>query len=238
MSIRIQQDSSPHKRDWWTWSVWLDGPDRELDQVAYVEYVLHPTFTQPIQHIEDRDSRFRLNANGWGEFMIHVNIHRRDGGVDKLEHWLRLEGAPTRGGVGATTGLERRPPEMVYVSYSVADAALMDPVVEALAKRGVRALTSDDFDPDLPLDEAMRRLSESVECGIVALSDMRNPSLSKDMSALQRNQTPILVVLIGPDAHLPRELSSYPVLHLKDRGDSEGAAQAIWERLQTMTVQQ
>jgi transcription initiation factor IIF auxiliary subunit len=28
----------------WNWSVWIDGPDAELDQVESVEWVLHPTF--------------------------------------------------------------------------------------------------------------------------------------------------------------------------------------------------
>src|SRR5262249_47444119 len=77
--------------DWWHRSVWLEAPGDELDNVEYVEYILHPTFPNPIQRIADRSTNFRLNSAGWGEFMIYAQVYLRNK-KERLEiqHWLQL----------------------------------------------------------------------------------------------------------------------------------------------------
>ena len=79
MSIRISQESRYKGNERWNWSVWLEGPDRELDRIKCVDYLLHPTFLEPVRQISDRRSKFRLNSSGWGEFMIYLNIKHKDG---------------------------------------------------------------------------------------------------------------------------------------------------------------
>ena len=99
MNLEVKQSVTPHDQGWWDWSVWLDGPAEELDEIKYVEYVLHPTFSPPTRKVSDRDTNFRLDARGWGEFNIKIRVHTDDDDEDVtvLEHWLELdEIAPTK----------------------------------------------------------------------------------------------------------------------------------------------
>ena len=91
MALRIAQDAAYEGNDYWHWSVWLDGPDDELDAVDHVVYTLHPSFPSPVQTIADRATRFRLDTAGWGTFTVYVRIIRKGGAPEEhLEHELEL----------------------------------------------------------------------------------------------------------------------------------------------------
>jgi transcription initiation factor IIF auxiliary subunit len=89
-SLKIAQEQRFEGDDWWTWSVWVDGPENELDDVQYVEYTLHPTFREPVRKIMSRDNSFKLSTEGWGVFPIHALAVKRDGSVVRLKHQLKL----------------------------------------------------------------------------------------------------------------------------------------------------
>jgi transcription initiation factor IIF auxiliary subunit len=98
MSLTIKQDFEYKGSDWWMWSVWIDGPEVELDDLDHVEYTLHPTFPKPVRVVNDRDSKFRLSAAGWGVFTIYVKAMHKNGQATRLEHELELlydDGEPT-----------------------------------------------------------------------------------------------------------------------------------------------
>lgn len=98
MALKIKQDFEYKGKDWWKWSVWVDGPEQELDEIKYVEYTLHPTFSKPVRKIDDRSSKFRLETAGWGVFTIYAKVVHKDGGKTLLEHDLELlypDGTPT-----------------------------------------------------------------------------------------------------------------------------------------------
>lgn len=85
-------------KDWWEWSVWIDGPADLLDSVDHVVYKLHNTFRNPVREVSDRSSKFRLETAGWGVFTIGVIVNYKDGRQEHLEHDLVLEypdGTPT-----------------------------------------------------------------------------------------------------------------------------------------------
>jgi transcription initiation factor IIF auxiliary subunit len=90
MVLRLNQDYEYKREDWWEWSVWVDGPQQELDQIKYVEYTLHPTFPRPVRRIFDRSSGFRLQTAGWGRFTIFAKIVHDGGEETLLEHFLQL----------------------------------------------------------------------------------------------------------------------------------------------------
>lgn len=100
MSLSITQHAQPEGRNHWSWWVALSGTPQELDDVEWVEYTLHPTFSPPVHRVTDRASSFRLEGSGWGEFMIHVTVCHRGGAEATLQHWLEL-GAPPRFGASA-----------------------------------------------------------------------------------------------------------------------------------------
>jgi len=72
------------------WTVFLVGDEYLLNSILYAEYVLHPSFPNPVRRAYERNSRFSLHSNGWGEFNILVKVVFRDGRVIYLQHWLRL----------------------------------------------------------------------------------------------------------------------------------------------------
>jgi transcription initiation factor IIF auxiliary subunit len=98
VALKISQDYEYVDDDYWEWSVWLDGPDRELDKVESVTYTLHPTFPNPVREVHSRSDKFRLEAAGWGAFTIYAKISRKDGSTQRLQHALVLlypDGTPT-----------------------------------------------------------------------------------------------------------------------------------------------
>ena len=90
MALRIQQHAKYRENDYWTWSVWIEGSEAELDSIAYVEYTLHPTFPQPVRQIKDRRTKFRLKTAGWGVFTIYATVVHKDGVATQLKHHLEL----------------------------------------------------------------------------------------------------------------------------------------------------
>jgi len=98
MPLQIQQYAHYEGSDWWKWSVWIQGPDSELDQIASVTYILHPTFQNPVRTIGTRSNKFRLDSAGWGIFVIRAKIQFTHGETKDLKHQLELlyeDGTPT-----------------------------------------------------------------------------------------------------------------------------------------------
>jgi transcription initiation factor IIF auxiliary subunit len=89
-SLKIEQSQKYEGDDWWSWSVWLSGTQADLDAVDFVEYTLHPTFRNPVRTIKTRRNGFRLDTEGWGVFPIHARVCRKDGGIVRLKHQLKL----------------------------------------------------------------------------------------------------------------------------------------------------
>jgi transcription initiation factor IIF auxiliary subunit len=88
--LRLRQSADYEGGDSWSWAVWVEGSDADLDAIDYVEYTLHPTFPRPVRQIRDRSSKFRLETRGWGSFTIYATVVRKDGVPLRLEHDLEL----------------------------------------------------------------------------------------------------------------------------------------------------
>ena len=88
--LTIQQWEKYEGEKWWKWAVWVEGPDEALDRIDFVEWVLHPTFPNPVRTIDNRASKFRLDTGGWGVFWIRARVQLKDGQQTKLEHYLKL----------------------------------------------------------------------------------------------------------------------------------------------------
>jgi transcription initiation factor IIF auxiliary subunit len=86
----IQQWEKYEGDDWWKWAVWIEGRDEALDLIDFVEWTLHPSFSNPIRKIYKRKSKFRLETGGWGVFQIVARVQMKDGVQTKLRHYLKL----------------------------------------------------------------------------------------------------------------------------------------------------
>jgi transcription initiation factor IIF auxiliary subunit len=84
--------------DRWKWEAFLDDEGSgELSNVDYVEYILHPTFKEPIRRISDAEGGFALKTEGWGEFDLKAFARMKDGSKRSLSHSVKLEYDPPTG---------------------------------------------------------------------------------------------------------------------------------------------
>lgn len=98
MSLRLRNSWKYQGDGRWDWSVFLeDDGTSELDDITFVEYILHPTFPDPRRIKRDRDNKFALTTNGWGVFWIKAFANTKSGDKIKLEHYLYLAHEPSEG---------------------------------------------------------------------------------------------------------------------------------------------
>lgn len=98
MSFRIRNSWKYEGEDWWSWNAFLDDSGSgDLSNVSYVEYILHPTFPNPVVTISDSKDGFVLEASGWGTFLLKAFVHTKNGEKIKLTHELELPYDPQEG---------------------------------------------------------------------------------------------------------------------------------------------
>ncbi len=92
-SERVADDSSnDNSTAWFLWTISVKSiPVNFMDYIESVIYYLHPTFSQNVIKVVDRESNFLLVSRGWGEFNIRVEIILKDKRRALLNHWLSLE---------------------------------------------------------------------------------------------------------------------------------------------------
>ena len=94
MSVKIDDYARPAgkrgDRDYYDWRIFVDEPDDRLREIESVEYTLHPTFPEPTRISTDQETKFALEASGWGEFNIIVTIRYIDGRRETTQYWLDL----------------------------------------------------------------------------------------------------------------------------------------------------
>lgn len=88
--LRIVQAQGYMGHDWWRWSVWIEGPAAELDDVKQVVWHLHPTFVPSEVARANQAEGFRLDSAGWGGFLLTAVLRLRSGGTKRLQHELEL----------------------------------------------------------------------------------------------------------------------------------------------------
>ena len=49
---------------YYKWCIYVKASDMDLDQIEYVEYLLHPSFPDPKRIITDRSTKFKLEIEG------------------------------------------------------------------------------------------------------------------------------------------------------------------------------
>ncbi len=89
-TYKIEQDFKYEGDDWWSWWIWIEGGKTELDKIDHVIYTLHSTFQNPVRKIKDRESKFKLETEGWGSFTIYAKVVLKNKDEISLEHDLSL----------------------------------------------------------------------------------------------------------------------------------------------------
>jgi transcription initiation factor IIF auxiliary subunit len=98
MPLKLKNSWQYQGDDWWEWEAFLDDEGSgDLANVKSVTYVLHETFADPLQSVEDPKGGFPLRTAGWGEFRLKAFVHLKDGGKKTLTHDIELEYEPAKG---------------------------------------------------------------------------------------------------------------------------------------------
>ena len=79
-----------HNSDWYEWIVYVDEDESVLNQIEAVEYLLHPTFPNPLRRRKNASEKFALKSAGWGEFYIKITVFFKNGSRLETIYYLDL----------------------------------------------------------------------------------------------------------------------------------------------------
>jgi len=95
MSVKFKNHATPvgkrAEREFYKWRLFVDEPRDVLEQIKAVEYVLHPTFPEPVQTRTDPENQFALEAAAWGSFMAAIRVYYKDGRKEDTSYWVDLK---------------------------------------------------------------------------------------------------------------------------------------------------
>ena len=221
MSLAIDQSAQAAGEERWNWSVWVDGPDTELDQVDSVEWILQPTFAPSAVLVTDRESKFKLDSTGWGEFEINALVRVKGGSQQHLKHRLRLAGAVDypRAAVDESAA--------VFISAGISDGAWEDAVRDALTSHGVNVYTASDLSPSVPVEAAISSMLDQASAIVSIFSARPGPWAEREVIQALQKDVPVISLIVSPDAKVPAALRGREALHLTNLGDVGSAVDRI-----------
>jgi hypothetical protein len=185
-----------------------------------------------------------LESSGWGEFEIQAELHRLNGQVDNLRHWIRFDGqnldqgsrseAIDKADGSLTTPDIIHPLPTIFLSYLRQDAQLAGVLARTLKRRGINVL----LDVDIPSGVDLRRWIEEVIEGstamVVLASDKTFPNFTAYTLgyATSAGVRVIVVTLAELPADNPfaRNLSRYQQIQVKP-GNPDNTAEYIAQRI-------
>lgn len=231
MTIQIKQQTVLKGNDWWEWSVWLEAGKQQLDVIDHVVYTLHPTFPNPVVHISDRKTGFRLDSAGWGEFTIYLQINHKDGSTTRREHYLELKNSEpasrTRKKPGVSVSQKEPPHPTVFVSGGIRDQDVVRAVGEALLKQKIQVTGSQDVKPGEEWQNNSDKIARA-DAAVFVISGQPNLSQKEEIkAAVQGGVRHIVPILVGNDVEIPDALRHIQAVRVADSESVEVMARDI-----------
>jgi len=232
LQLKLKHSSAWQGKDRWKWSVWVEGKHESIEQIDRVEYILHPTFPNPVRLITNRSSNFKLESKGWGEFMIHANVITKSGRTLRLNHWLKLSGSES---VDTRQSRQKEKPS-VFLAYSKADYPLAAELSRFLEGRGLEVLSENQLKPDEPIKSAMRSLIGRADAVLALIAQEPSTWVLAEISEAEKQQIPILPMLLGKGTLLPTSIANRQVLRIENPEDSREAQNVIEAELSKLNL--
>lgn len=230
--IGLRQSSEYMGQNWWNWSLWIDAPPSVLNDIEYVNYKLHSTFPDPVQHRTNSQQKFLLESSGWGEFTINAEIKPKNGKKFTKRHFLTLKyPQPTQnlrpGSTSATRKKHQDP--TVFLSTGISDLRMGNALTRALREEGIIVFKSDELSADVPWDFAITEMTRNADLMVVLLSGRPTSWTMREIYAArnQKPETPIVPIVIGLDAVVPDELAEFQAINLKDANEPDEIAPKV-----------
>lgn len=232
--LRLLNDSVCREQDWWEWTLWVEGPDADLDQVASVTYKLHPSFPQPIQIVRERSTKFRLHGSGWGEFMVTAGVELRSGEAIALERWLELRDAAGNR-LSDTAGAGGHRPT-VFISSSAMDSDFVDLLSTALRDQGIEPLRAEDLmQSNISAFATVNNALKESDGLIAVFSAPRSSWVETEFARGKELSKRLFPVVLG-DTPPPPVLSGIAHYELKERNNVAGLANTIAAQLKDQLI--
>ena len=224
--IEMRQSSEYVGHNRWNWSIWIDAPATVMNDIEYVDYKLHSSYTDPLRRRTNRDENFRLSGNGWGEFTITAEIKPQDGKAFTKRHWLTLEypATPSSASSGSLSVKQKSHTPTIFVSAGVSDLRLCNALAAALRTQGFTVFKGDEVSSDLPWEVAIGEMIKAANLMVVLLSGRPTSWTIREIYAAIKRDLTILPVLIGPDPIVPGEIEELQAIKLKDADKPEEIA--------------
>lgn len=235
MPLDVKQRCDYRGQDWWEWTVWIEAPDKVLDEIEYVEYKLHATFPDPVRRATNRNEKFLIESAGWGEFMIGVEISTKKGEHLKRQHWLTLEyPAPSSKNLissGAKLSKQGHERPTLFLSAGVSELRLANALDAALEEAGFEVVKMEDAPPDVPWDHAISLLIKRADLMVVLISGGLTSWGMREIAAAMNHKLPILPVVVGSLSQLPEQLRGFQAIPLKDASNPAAIAPQLAQQI-------
>jgi hypothetical protein len=176
--MHIKQTSVQVSESKWTWSVWIEGSDAELNTVQSVTYHLHPTFVNPTVERSNREDKFRLDAGGWGTFVLRAELHKKGGSTDSMRHRLRFS----------------RSEPKTFVSAASTDEAAIDDVKEAVKGMFIGVTSAQDVSPEDDLSSSIREQIDHAKALILINGSLPSRWVMQEIETAKELGKPIISV--------------------------------------------
>lgn len=79
-----------HGQDWYEWIIYVDEKEEILEKINSVEYLLHPSFPNPLRKRTNKENNFALESSGWGEFYVKITVFFKNGSRLDTSYYLDL----------------------------------------------------------------------------------------------------------------------------------------------------
>jgi len=231
-NLRLESDSRLIGDNLWDWSVRVVGPPQEMAEIESVTYRLHPTFPNPVQRVVDASTGFRLRSSGWGEFAIAADVRFRDGRVNRLARWLELRDETGVRVSGSPAGGTR---PTVFLSYSIADNAMVRKLSESLEGQGLEVWTDQRIEAGSDWQAELRRRMKSADFVVPVLSDPPSDFVEEEAKLARGAGRQVLPIVVG-EAKLPKSLQDLVHLRLRETGNIEGLANQVVAKVKDQVI--
>ncbi len=179
--MKINQTSRRKNDRLWSWSISLSASNEELNQVDKVIYHLHPTFKKSEVVKTNRSRNFRLDASGWGTFVVRIEIFYSDGNTEELRHRLKFDHEKPK----------------VFLSYP-GSGGEFDEVVQALKNEadtlGWGITSADEINPGEDWDYALNKQIDDAQLFVLVGGETPSRHVAEEIRTARELGKPVIAL--------------------------------------------
>lgn len=217
-ALRLVNDSTFEGKNRWSWSTWIEGTRAALDEINEVQYVLHPTFRNPVHIISSRSDNFRLYGSAWGEFNVFAEVRKTNGDTIELNHWLKFESPE------ADDEPKEKQPKVV-ISHGLADGPIANSLAHELIERGMNVTAQAQLPTGNAYDNELRPTLEAADVNVVLttgiVADFSESDAVETFRVFETVKRPYVPIIVGGEDKLPSILKNKRVFRMSKPNRSE-----------------